>query len=427
MTIQSNRSSHAGGSQRAPRTTALVLLALLTAGCSQLDRALSVESPSRLPAKDLETPGSAALLVRSAGADFQCALGAYIVAGGLMSGEFVETTQTAARWSYDRRQIDPSESQYSQAGCESIGVYTPISTARWTADNAIRHLESWSDAQVPDRQELLAQASLYAGFDLIMLGEGFCSAAIDLGPEMTPAQLFAEADKRFTKAIAAATAAGDDSIRFAAFVGRARSRINRGDKTGAAADAANVPVDFVYTMPASSIGREQNRVYAQNNYGAAVSVAPAYRNVTYGGVADPRVPVVNGGRLAADKRDSLYVQQLYTSFDTPLPIASGAEAQLIIAEAQGGQAAVNIINALHARAGLAADFASSDPAVIMAQVVEERRRELFAHGQHLYDVNRLNLPLVPAVGATYPKGGTYGALRCMPLPDVERLNNPNLG
>lgn len=44
--------------------------------------------------------------------------------------------------------------------------------------------------------------------------------------------------------------------------------------------------------------------------------------------------------------------------------------------------------------------------------------------------NRLNLPLVPAVGATYSivyaKGGTYGSERCFPLPNVERQNNPNI-
>lgn len=416
----------------AGRAIAALLLALLAGGglaaCNLLDQALNVESPSRIQATNLEKPSNATLLVNSAEADLACALGAYVVAGGLMSGEFVETTQTASRWSYDRRVIVPSESHYSTFGCEAIGVYTPVSTARYTADNSLRLLQGWSDAQVQNRQELIARAALYAGYGFIMLGEGFCSAAVDLGPEETPAQLFADAESRFTTAITAATATGDDSVRFAALVGRARSRIDRGDKTGAAADAALVPIGFVYALEGKEdVGRLQNRVFEQNNKGGSVTVASAYRNVQYNGAADPRVPVKDESpRKASDAATPLFTQQRYTGLDAMTPLATGVEAQLILAEARGGSQAVTIINNLHTYAGIAADFASTDPTTIQNQVIEERRRFLFVQGQHLYDQNRFNLPLVPAAGAPYPKGGTYGSQRCMPLPDVERLNNPNI-
>jgi hypothetical protein len=138
------------------------------------------------------------------------------------------------------------------------------------------------------------------------------------------------------------------------------------------------------------------------------------------------VKVKNEGRNAQDASTPLYTQQKYTSLGAPLIVASGVEAQLILAEAQSGAVAVNIINALHARAGLPQDFASTDPAVILAQIIEERRRELFLQGNRLFDVNRFNLPQVPTPGLPYPKGGSYGTQRCMPLPDVERLNNPNI-
>lgn len=412
--------------RRIGAAVSLLGAAAFPVACNQLDRALAIESPSRLPAKELETPESAPLLVQSAGVDFVCALGAYDVAAGLMSGEFVETTQTASRWIYDRRVIVPSDAQYATNSCESLGVYSPVSTARWTADNALRHLEGWTDAQVPNRALLTAQSALYAGYSLILLGEGFCSATIDLGSEMTPAQLFAEAETRFTKAIAAATTAGNDSIRYAALVGRARARIDHGDKTGAATDAALVPIDFVYTVQTGTTGRLQNRVFSENNRSAAVVVATAYQAVVYNGVADPRVPVRNEGRKAQDAATQLFTQQKYTDFDKPVILATGHEAKLILAEAQGGQNAVNIINTLHTKAGLAPDFASANEATILAQVVEERRRELFVQGNHLFDVNRFNLALVPAAGTVYPKGGSYGSQKCLPLPDVERLNNPNI-
>ena len=42
-------------------------------------------------------------------------------------------------------------------------------------------------------------------------------------------------------------------------------------------------------------------------------------------------------------------------------------------------------------------------------------------------MQRFNVALNPAAGTAYPiKGGTYGTTRCLPLPDVERFNNPNI-
>jgi hypothetical protein len=146
-------------------------------------------------------------------------------------------------------------------------------------------------------------------------------------------------------------------------------------------------------------------------------------------VADPRVIVTNAGKNATDNRTPLFIQTKYATSSTPIPIASYKEAQLILAEAQGGQAAVTIINNLRAAAGLA-PIQAADAASITAAIIDERARQLFLEGQHLYDVRRLNLPLVPAAGIPYStvylKGGNYGTERCFPLPDVERLNNPNI-
>jgi hypothetical protein len=106
-------------------------------------------------------------------------------------------------------------------------------------------------------------------------------------------------------------------------------------------------------------------------------------------------------------------------------MARGAEAQLIIAEVEGGQSAVGIINSLRDRVGLPR-FASTDPAAIRNEVIAERRRELWLEGQRFYDINRFQLPLTPAPGTPFVRGGTYGNTRCLPLPDVERFNNPNI-
>jgi hypothetical protein len=128
---------------------------------------------------------------------------------------------------------------------------------------------------VPNRQRLIAINSAMAGFSLVLLGEGFCEGVIGLGGSLTPAQLFDSAEVRFTRAITAATAAGDANVLNLAYVGRARARLNKGQKPGAAEDAARVPVGFVYNATAdATIGRRNNRIFQQVNQSNATSVAP---------------------------------------------------------------------------------------------------------------------------------------------------------
>ncbi len=120
----------------------------------------------------------------------------------------------------------------------------------------------------------------------------------------------------------------------------------------------------------------------------------------------------------------------YPSIDTPIPIARWEEAQLILAEADvaaGNVAgAVDIINMLHARAGIPA-YGGGTADQVMTQIVDERRRELFLEGQRLGDIIHYGLPLFPAPGTPFPEvGGVFGTQVCFPLPAVERLNNPNI-
>ncbi|WP_396207245.1 RagB/SusD family nutrient uptake outer membrane protein [Gemmatimonas sp.] len=409
------------------RNTMKVLTAVaalgLVAACGNFDRLLTVQTPSRLAETSFLVPGNAALISASAVADYECALGGYIVASGLGAGELVDATQTAARWNYDRRNVEAVDALYSTSGCEGIGVYTPINTARYTNDQAVQKLLEWTDAQVPNRQRLIAINSAMAGFSLVLLGEGFCEGVIGLGGSLTPAQLFDSAEVRFTRAITAATAAGDASALNLAYVGRARARINKGQKAGAAEDAARVPVGFVYNATAdATIGRRNNRIFQQVNQSNATTVAPAYRTLN-----DPRVSVTDLNRTAPDQVNRLWNQNKYASLTATYPIASGIEAQLILAEARGGAEGVSILNTLRGRAGVALPaLTGAETANFDGAVAEERRRELFLQGNRWFDVKRFNLPQVPAANTLYAKGGVYGTQRCWPLPDVEKLANPNI-
>jgi starch-binding outer membrane protein, SusD/RagB family len=73
------------------------------------------------------------------------------------------------------------------------------------------------------------------------------------------------------------------------------------------------------------------------------------------------------------------------------------------------------------------DGTGQTAAQIKATIIEDRRRELFLEGHRLGDLRRYNLTFTPAAGTAYPGGGgLYGTQTCFPLPDVERVNNPNI-
>ena len=416
---------------------AMSLAAFAAVACSDASHILDQEAPSRVEANSLDNPAYAQLLVNGAIGDFECAFAQYIIAGGLVGDELIDAQLGQAGWDYDRRTIFSGSVPYSTGSCnntQSPGLYTPLSVARFQGDNALRKLQGWTDAQVANRQNLIATAATYAGYSLELLGESMCSAAIDLGPELTRAQLFADAQDRFTTAISAAQTANNTNMLNAARIGRARSLINQGNLTQARVDAVLVPDGFVLNASYSSaVTRRENLVWTQMYRGLFSSVDPSFRNVTWLGVADPRVNVVDGGVNGQDTKTRIFRQTKYTAINAPIPIARSAEAQLIVAEADNAAGntanAVTAINVLHTKAGIP-PYAGGTQAEVQAQIIEERRRELFLESQRLGDIIRYNLQVTPVKGTAFSKGGSYGndtgIQVCFPLPDIERNNNPTL-
>ncbi len=404
-----------------------IALAALT-GCNT-DDLLEVDAPTRIPAENLESPSAAALLVNGALGDFECAFGAHIVVGAILGDEFADAQLGAAGWPLDRRDMSTNDA-YGTSGCganQTPGSYSPISVARWAADNMLTKLQAWTDQEVAKRDSLIALSANLAGFSYTMLATDFCSAAVDVGPELQPAALFAVAEQRFSTAIDAATRANTPILTNAARLGRARVRLLTNKKTEAAADARLVPANFAWNASASSVNaRRQNRVFAVNNSSRFYTIEPLARNLMTGGVVDPRTAVITTtGNRAADGTQ-LWEQTKFRALTDPIPIASYDEAQLIIAEAEGGASATTILNALRTRSGLPA-LSAAETASLQQTLIEERRKELWMEGHRMYDIIRFNIPQLPATGTAFVRGGFYGAIKCLPLPDIERFNNPNIG
>lgn len=437
---------HRRVTRRVTRTVAVAVFALgLISACK--GDPLSVTSPTRVPADGLYIPSNAQLLADGAIGDFECAFNAYTVLGGLIGEELNDATQTADRFPYDARTHTRSDRRYAVNACDALGVYAPLQEARVAADAVRTSLETWTDAQVSNRQTLLASANLAEGYSMLLLGEGFCSTTFTtfdaahnpiFGPELQPKEAEAAAEARFTAAISAAQAAGAsaNAVLYAAYVARARARLDQGNPTGARADAALVPAGFTYNITASKVNtRRQNRVFAESDSTTqSSSVGNRYRNLD-----DARVPSYYLGKVI--RTDSIFVQLKYLASDSPLPLATYREAQLIIAEADITSNPANtlaIINAARARgtapatartpafAGQGPYVGPTDAASLKTELIEQRRRELWLDSHHLGDAIRYGISLTPPAGSPYRNGGTYGNSVCLPIPDVERLGNPNL-
>lgn len=421
----------------------IAAIALLEIGvfgaCSS--KLLDVQSPSRIPAASLENPANAQLLVNGAIADFECAVSSYIVAGGLIGQELDDGTQTADRYPYDRRTVTNQDLRYQTSSCTAVGVYSPLQTARVSADNVRRLLMGWTDQEVPGRATLLARANVYEAYSMIFFAEGFCATvfshfnadgSITYGDSISPAMVLDSSIAYFDAAIAGLTGSDTASVTLKnlAYAGRARAKLDKGDLAGARSDATQVASGFRYNITAStSSTRRQNRVWSDNGvvgggaYNTASSVGPIYRALN-----DPRVTYVSVGRVAAGTGVPLYAQTKYTTASSSIRLASHDEAQLIIAESNitaNPASAIAIVNTFRARGGETPLLPTATATEIRDAIINERRREFFLEGQHLGDLIRYDLPFNPAVGAAYPGGGNYGSQRCLPLPSVETLNNPN--
>jgi hypothetical protein len=413
---------------KTPRFLSLFGAATVTLALSACSTILDVQFPGRVPAEKIDDPSLATVLAKSVIGDVECAYNNYTAANAAHSDEFETSNSNGTGAAWGERGITASSGDYIDGVCEgtftSFGIQTVMHTARFQSEDIFAKLSAWTDAQVPNRKQLLAIVKTYGGYPYVFFGETYCEISFDGAPAVSRAASLAIAETRFNEAITLAQAAGDNDILNMARVGLARTKMNLKKWAEAATVAAQVPSGYLKMADRGTENdRRFNKLYENFNVGGLYVVADELR-----AIADPRLRVRDGGRGAFNPTIRLWVTDKYGSLGDPIRLASYLEARLIQAEAlaQQGQVAqaLAIINARRVELGLASVSASTQAAAIQA-VIHERRMELaFEGGQRQNDILRYNIPWKGAQGSTKTvndyTGRPYGGTTCWPLPTTEK-------
>ncbi|HXE58522.1 MAG TPA: hypothetical protein VNK43_11030 [Gemmatimonadales bacterium] len=392
---------------------------LAAAGCE-----LDVANPGIVDGATLDPVADARTLSMSAQQNFYAAYATFTYASGLYSAELWTGAVRQELNDIARRAIVDTNIDLNAL------LWAPLQLALATNEEVTQILRNTPDA---DTNIHAARSSLWAGFALTLLAESFCQGVIRTGPPLTPTQTLDSAITRFQRAAQIAdrlTGAEATKIATAARVGLARAYLQKGDLTSAATTAATVPATFtanaIYVDDPQSRGRTGNTVFGLSAGNTQIVPAP------YRALNDPRVPYADAGTNAQDGRNRLFRQRKYTSFASPIRIASGLEARYIAAEARLGLGDPGPALALIAErraAGGQPPFAGGGAAAVLAELLDQRARDFWLEAKHLGDALRhpAATPYVPPEGAPFykPEQGAFGPLRCLEVPFVEKANNPH--
>ena len=335
--------------------------------------------------------------------------------------------------------------------------------ARFTAEDGVERMRDVLGGDFSS-SELAAEGLLWVGYANRLLGENFCKAVIDGGEAQPNDVHFNRAEAAFTEALQIARTIGNTTIEHAALAGRASVRVNLGRFTGedgAVADAEQVPRDFEYQMAYYADAQEQyNRIYWANAfepYGAH-TVADTYFGPDVTGEEDLEFSAVDGGDYYDRTGDSRvpyelepfrdfgdtgeirwFPQRKYTARTSPISLSSGAEMELILAEAEirngNWQDAMTRINDMRAAVerdettqvsagmGVASRSASSETEA-WRWLKRERMIALWLEGRRMGDRRRWITD--DAVPNAHPEQDLPGRDYCWPISQTELESNENV-
>lgn len=402
---------------------------------SACDSLLEVDDPVNLTPDDLAGDAPVDLTVNGMRGAFQEMMDNYVLHTGMLVDEFI----LAGTFPY-RQDIDERAVQTNNQGL--LGeLYTPLSVARFMTDTSVvilgDALESGS-GNASELAESIALGKYLGGFTRILLAEAFCRSPIGGAADLSSDDRMRDALAVLIDAESSAQAAGVPDLVMAAQVGQARAHLWLKEYSEAATAAAQVSATFEF------------KAYYSNNtvgqFNRVANVTHALDDVTRWTVGDGTISAVGNEKWPyfdewvalglLDPRPDLesfnplipVVHQMkYQTGDSPIVVASGSEARLIIAEKMmrssdpsGAEAILNDLREDHW--GLAPLSLSGTLAQDLPILARERARELWLTGGRIGTLRRLL-----ADGVDLFPTGKSGSDTCFPLPERETDTNPNIG
>ena len=351
----------------------------------------------------------------------------------------------------DRREL------YSDMTYINAFLYAPMQRARFLSEDAVTRLTVILGDTV-GRDLRVARALAYGGYTYITLGEMMCTTPIDRSVPKTWDEMMTAAVAKFDSAVTIATAAkaylqtltpvtaaitaaiaGTDSVQELR-AGRCGARGAQQERQGRRRwrTRSQVPADFVFRAYYSD----------QHDWPAQPDVGPPNERQatrTWSTRRSRRWRPTRGFRASAARRANAGTPlspPSYSTFSNTLAgadfaatssmrVASGLEAQYIIAEANGPTAATLAFVNTRRAAGLQTPTAVTGDA-LMAELRDQRSRDFYLDNHRLGDLRRYKrfyqVDLFPK--GAYP-GSTSGAIYneaidCWPLPTNEINDNPNV-
>lgn len=255
---------------------AALAFAVVLPACDSL---LDVELPDTVTGDALESPATAQVQLNGIIGQVECGLsGFHYNAAGY---EDVVQRVAGTYDPYSEFDVDPPEGSCDTAE-DDFNWFDPLQTARASGYALTdRILNQWTVESVENRDEILAQTSLYTAIALEVSGTFFCETAIDAGPLVTADETLALAQAWADSAIKYAGSDNfelpegitgpDDGAGILDFAYAIRGRIQwaRGPDhyAGALSDFNNVSDDFTAWITREAREDRRNKVHYHSNPG----------------------------------------------------------------------------------------------------------------------------------------------------------------
>jgi len=403
----------------------LIATAFVVGASACSDKFLEVSNPNVIDASTVDPKEAAATLAASTEQNFKTAVGTYIQFSSHFTGETYIMETSGAQNEFGRREV-------SELNGQALIQWREMSLAAASGKLLL-------DLTLPEPTTNIniARGATFRGYAILFLATDFCSGALSSGPELNTNQMLDSAIFWFTKAIDVGKANGTAtavSLANASLVGRARAKLQKGDKTGALADASAAPAGFTFMMTyqddLANRTRLSNALWRGTVDRSVISVPPYYQTT------DPRVTWLPPGKHPYNAWDAAagpyFIQQKYPGYASSIRLASKLEAEYIAAEASGDiTAQLALINRQRAAAQLPAYSGPQDAASVLTELFNQKGFDFWLEGKRLADFRRQPVAAaqyVPVTGTAYwrPNLGNIGAQTCYPMPFAERDNNPNI-